>query len=217
MSSLNSALSAEHEIRVRDSHGALTKKDHLDFIDEVETLIFNDNFDELINYTNFSLCILRDTLMRSLFQSNNKKIIKYIINNIYSVSKSGVSVIHYLSAYLGNKKLVDYFIEKYQFNLELSTIAGSKPIHCACVHNSSEVIDYLIHKGVDLNSTNNNGSTAIQLIIRNHPYDTIKYFLNKLPHDNNIKDLIIEKNSDITTKQKLELLEIIFRKEHGLV
>lgn len=205
------------------------KKDHLDFIDEVRTLTFGWNFDELINYTNFSFCEFKShgDILQLLLKSNNKKIIKYVLNNIssiYAVSGDGTSIIHCLSAYLKNKEMLDYFVKKYHFDLELLTIKGSRPIHCACYHNSLEIIDYFVNnKGCDLNSTNWGGLKPIEILIMRQPYDTIKYFFAKFLDetiidnniDNNIKHSIIER-TDINTAQKIELLEMINRNEKKL-
>ena len=98
-------------------------KDHLDFPKDVESPIENMQYEELLQFTNFSLCKLMnfEHLLDVILETNNEMIIKHIINNILCINVIDDNervLIHFLVQYLNNIDLVKYFIDKYHLDLE---------------------------------------------------------------------------------------------------
>ena len=183
-------------------------KDHLDYPDEVAWIIVCRNFDELMNFTNFSLCkLINDRLIHLIFVSGNKIITRYVIDNIshITVYDYGWSLIHFLICYSEDVCLMEYFVNKYHVNLELTNInskglnynackyirmdrgelveseilEGTRLIHLACCAGSHKMIQYLVSKRVDLEAETMNGWKPIHAVCHYQNYETIKYFLSK--------------------------------------
>ena len=135
-------------------------KDHLDYVAEIELIIRNDKFYELLDFTNFSLCLLMvDNLLLSVIKCNNKLIIKHVINNIICVNIFGalnIHIIYYLTC-LNNTKIFNYFVDKYFIDLELQNNHNVRPIQNACEFGTLEMVKLLADKGVDLEAQNIGG------------------------------------------------------------
>ena len=130
-------------------------KDHLDFLDDVNECIENSQFEELLQFTNFSLCKLMYYGLIMILENNNKTVIKHVINNmscINMINESKWSLIHYLARYLIDADLMNYFIEKHHFDLQFKTPNDIQPIHLVCRNKSLEMVNLLINEGVNLES-----------------------------------------------------------------
>lgn len=163
-------------------------KDHLDFPDEVENIIKGNKYNELMCYTNFSLCRMTNdnySIFLSLIGNENKSAIKYVIDNMCCITTIEHddyqwSLIHYLSQYQGDIKLINYFFEKYCFDLEANTSDGCKPIHIACDSGTLEMIMLLVK---------NRANIEAETISKQKP---IHYICQRGSHDNTLILAIIK-------------------------
>ena len=111
----------------------MTLTDHLDYADKVECCIRTSQFDKLLEFKNFSLCNLMNTfLLAPILESNNKKIIKHVIDNLICANtiqdNNKWSLAHYLVKYLYNDtKLVRYIIEERNLELEHENLNRMRP------------------------------------------------------------------------------------------
>ena len=148
-------------------------KDHLDYPGEVDNIIRDYQLDELLTFTNFSLCeLIRDGLLMKIIKSHNNKIIKHLIDNIICIIDVLDFMKNYLVHYLlcmKNIKLFSYFVDKYHINLESQNRNGTRPIHIACEHSRIGMINYLVIKGVDLEANDNYGYRPIHCAYQRTP------------------------------------------------
>ena len=179
-------------------------KDHLDFLDEIDSYILCGMFCELKNFTNFHLCKIMSNdqtgngLLVNLLQSKDNALIKHIIDNTVSVTfidYLGCSLIHYLFFYVENITLLNYFIEKYRLNLETETVFKNRPIFHACNSNlgSLEKVKYLVNKKVDLRSRNSDNHMPIHRACLYGSLEVIHFLLDhsiKLMDDDAVMLLI---------------------------
>ena len=155
-------------------------KDHLDYPDEVEQIIKDRKFYELLNFTNFSFCKIPWYLFENIILSNNKIIIKHVIDNMTCVNIYNCKyLIHHLVR-LDDIKLFDYFVTKYFIDLNLRDLnSNATPIHFACRYGKQKIMEYLVDKGVDLNLRDNSGWQVIHYVCRFGSLEMIEYMTNK--------------------------------------
>ena len=161
-------------------------KDHLDYSDEVHTLIANEQFDELFKYTNFNVYNLDHySIFLRIIDSGNKKIIKHFISNISCHSyllcnQYGFDLV-FIERLLNLNcvKLYKYYIEKYQIDVERNYDGNYKHIHIACDIGSVEIVKFLIEKGVDLESMTQMCDKPIHLACKNGTLDIIKLLVEQ--------------------------------------
>lgn len=179
----------------------ISLKDHLDFPDTIELIILVGLFDELLNFGNFSLCVLEDTnSLLPIIKSNKEIIIKHVIDNADCIDMVASSLIRYLVE-SNNVKLLDYFVNKYHLGLELQD-KGRRPIHFACLNNGTEeMIKYLVNKGVDLEAEDNLMTKPIHLAC---VYGTIE-----------MVEILVNKGVDLEAQDDLGLNAIHFACRHG--
>ena len=157
-------------------------KDHLDFLDDVNECIDNSQFEELLQFTNFSLCKLMDYGLRIILENNNKTIIKHVINNISYINMIGGSnwsLIHYLARYLIDADLMNYFIGKYHLDLQFKILNDMQPIHLICCNKSFEMVNLLVDKGVDLECKDNFSWRPIHYACKYDLFEVVKLLVNK--------------------------------------
>ena len=157
--------------------------------------------------------------------------------DLETCTKDGDSPI-YLACQSGFQEIIQYLANK-KVNLDCKTDIGNKLIHSVCKSASLETIKCLINNGICLETVNANNWKPIHFICRYRSKEHIKYFLScdidlnaqimygydsddsydtsDEDEDNRfqergIKYLILE-NDNLNSDQKIEMLEIIFKKE----
>lgn len=161
-------------------------KDHLDFIDEVRTIIYMGlNLDALLEFTNFSLCVFKQQwVMHDLLVNGNKKIIKHVINNLSCISSVNYTyplVHNLLLSYRRNLELIQYFVEKYHLDLNYKCNYNGKNAiqHAISDNRDINLVKYLIDKGVDMESTDDNMWRPIHTSIYHNRFEIFKLLVNE--------------------------------------
>lgn len=162
-------------------------KDHLDYVDYINKIFAEKKFDQLLNFTNF--CIGKLIITRDINYLNraNNKIIKHFFDNAIDLILHYNYFVSYVFAAL-DMKLVYYFDNKYQLDVNSSEYMGNRPIHYLRLDIHLEKIKYLIKRGISLDPPNINGLTPLDMAIDNGALGVVQLLL-----DNGIQ---IETNSE---------------------
>ena len=212
-----------------DTEKSTQLKDYMDRESrQVDEYIINHKYDKLLEYTNFNLCRLMDhecdfgdniDLVGHIIESDDKKIIKHVINNtpcISTINSLGWSLIHYLIYYMKDFKLTIYFIEKYHLDIEAEKNDNWRPIHLACRYRCFDLVKYLVDKNVNLNYQVKKGWYPVHLVCLGGDFCTIQYIISKNINLDlvEIKDIkgFLNVNDKIDSNEKLELENMILSK-----
>ena len=170
-------------------------KDHLDYPDDITSILRRRTYNKLLFYTNFSLCeliLMTYPELSGLLIDNNTVIIKHLVNNIICIDvkdRYGLSFVHCLFIYSKNVKLIHYFVNKYRFDLNAKVFfSGTMPIHFACQYGSLEIVKYLVDKDIDLESKGINGQKPLHYA-----------FKSKLPNTE-IIDFLVNKGANLESE-----------------
>ena len=100
-------------------------KDYLDFTYELRHIIRNDEYEKLLEFTNFSIChLIRFNFLHHIMLYCDKKIIKHVFTNMISVTAEykegifdGINLINILSTQPFIDKNIDHMRIKENCNL----------------------------------------------------------------------------------------------------
>ena len=198
-------------------------KDHLDYPDEVKEIVWKHQYDNLLKFTNFSLCkLIYDLTLLNIIRNANKIVIKYVIDNVIdiNVSLSGYNLVHFLVD-LKHVELFNYIVDKYNIDLNAKSVTGHTPIFFACNYGTLEMIDFLLNRDINV-ELEINGYQLIHDVCCYRDYSIIKKLFSKIINlndslkkhglvDYNVKDLL-ESNQKLTSEQLNELLDIVNKK-----
>lgn len=179
---------------------------HMYNLNIINRYIKSDDFNKLLNYTNYDLSKLN---LERLFQNcKNIDILQYIIDNSIDLECEDCDKwkpIHYI-CYHSVHEIIKYIIDK-NVDLECQTKLGSRPINFLCQKQQLDSIKYLMNKNVSIYHQNNNGRTSLHAACRYNTIDVIKFLIN-LNFDQTIKAKYYESNNYISNKYlPVELLD----------
>ncbi|WP_108063184.1 ankyrin repeat domain-containing protein [Poseidonibacter lekithochrous] len=107
----------------------------------------------------------RNALFWSIYFDNIEasKILLTFASDLIVCSKQQLHVFHY-AVYKNNLALIKYLIEENQIDIETKDNLNCTPLIYAALYKKTEIIEYLIEKGADLNCTDSMGNCANSLI-----------------------------------------------------
>jgi ankyrin repeat protein len=79
---------------------------------------------------------------------------------------TGASPLYFATLY-HHTRIVELLLSKYKAMIDLSTFDGSTPLHVACEHGLTDIVQLFIRAQADLNAKMNDGTTAIMLACQN--------------------------------------------------
>ena len=141
---------------------------HGEHIDEVNDIIENEDFDELLNYESFQLEIMDEN-----FVMCNYNIFMHIIDNCLDINvwiDGGYEYLIFLVLYRCNLGKIKYLVDK-KINLEVKNSKGNTPIYYVCKTSSFDVIDLILDQDVKLGFKNNKNMTQSDYINKNCDLD----------------------------------------------
>lgn len=153
----------------------------------------SENLIDYINYSNYqNVCAIHLASFKG-----NLRVIKTLIQlgaNINCLNRTGLNVIHF--ACQGNQpNSLAYFKEYYSMDLEETDDGQGTPLHWACYSGSDKATFFLLFNGVNSNSVNKNGHTALHLAVLSRKSKIIKKLI-QYGIDYKLKD-----NNHMTAKE----------------
>ena len=79
---------------------------------------------------------------------------------------TGASPLYFATSY-HHTRIVELLLNKYKAIVDLSTFDGSTPLHVACEHGFTDVVQLLIQHQANVNAKMNDGTTAMMLACQN--------------------------------------------------
>jgi ankyrin repeat protein len=79
---------------------------------------------------------------------------------------TGASSLYFAASY-HHTRIVELLLNKYKAIVDLSTFDGSTPLHVACEHGFTDIVQLLINSQANINAKMNDGTTAIMLACQN--------------------------------------------------
>ncbi len=150
-----------------------------------KNIIDNNNYQELLNLKDIDIHILINLVEDHDFPPNNFfkniAIIKHIIDNctdINAIIKSNWRLIHYMCWAPSPPEVIKYIIDK-DVDLEVTTSRCNKPVHFVAIYSTSDVLMYMLQKGVLTDAVDENGATLDYYIFSSHNINMIKYAISK--------------------------------------
>ena len=142
---------------------------------------FRNKFNELNSLTQFldylNLRNLKgyDALLYSAYRGNYEIFQKLMDNgaNLNSNNINGLNVLH-LSVQGNRLNIVTLLMEKYIFDVNKQDNQGNTALHWAVYFNNQQCIDYLLHYNININITDNNSCTAMDIAIKRENEDLIE-------------------------------------------
>lgn len=195
-------------------------RDHVDYIETVDTIIKSGNHAELLNYKKFHIDFFYNyELLKKLFEKNNTTVIKHVIDNAINLEvESGNKnrPIHYASVY-ASFRIIRYLIRK-KINLNVVDKDGTTLLHLGFMHNRDlKIIKYLVEKAGGLEIDDHVKWKPIHHACQNSQAETIKFLLGKnvrtdgVTDDNDTPASLILENKNLTKAEKMELLDILVK------
>ena len=176
---------------------------------------FRNKFNELNSLTKFlDYLNLRnikgyDALLYSAYRGNYDIFQKLMDNgtNLNSNNINGLNVLH-LSVQGNRLNIITLLMEKYIFDINKQDNQGNTALHWAVYFNNPQCIDYLLHYNININITDNNSCTAMDIAKKRENQDLIEKIKNSFiinyrvsGHKHNIKQYFT----------KIEILKIFAR------
>lgn len=151
---------------------------HADNVQEVNRLIIQNNFEKLMNFTNFMAKHLFSSYYHLVSYCTNEKVIRHIIDNLDDLNYKGCLI--YSICDKANIKFLKYLLEKPNVDLEITTNSnGKKPIHIVCSKRSLNMLELLAEKGINLEATDDDGRTPAHYACINGCYDQLKFLMDR--------------------------------------
>ena len=146
---------------------------------------FRNKFNELNSLTQFlDYLNLRnikgyDALLYSAYRGNYEIFQKLMDNgaNLNSNNINGLNVLH-LSVQGNRLNIITLLMEKYVFDINKQDNQGNTALHWAVYFNNQQCIDYLLHYNININITDNNSCTAMDIAIKRENEDLIEKIKN---------------------------------------
>ena len=151
---------------------------------EINMLIKNNNFKELLKFEKFSLNDFAENNFVLILECSNKEIIEYVVKNIVDFNKIdlyGFTLLHYLFEHCSsNIDLIKYVLNK-KINLEVADIQGYNVMHVACAkRHGIELVKLLINKNINLECETTIGKwRPIHVAIGNGYLELVQLLMNK--------------------------------------
>ena len=142
---------------------------------------FRNKFNELNSLTQFlDYLNLRnikgfDALLYSAYRGNLEIFQKLMDNGAHLNSNNinGLNVLH-LSVQGNRLNIITVLMEKYIFDINKQDNQGNTALHWAVYFNNQQSIDYLLHYNININITDNNNCTAMDLALKRENQDLIE-------------------------------------------
>lgn len=142
-----------------------------DYLDGYRSIIsyFDDyelkpNFDRFLLYTNFTMDVngLSNNIFGKILQSNNKRVIKHVINHFVYLDINEYNVCEYVFFNNYNTFFITKLMLKYHMQIDVK-YNGKYLIHYACISNNIQLVKYLDEMGADLEAATTIGDQPIHL------------------------------------------------------
>ena len=150
----------------------------------IKKIIDDEEYTKLLSHENFDVKYLFDYIYKILNRCNDDKIVEHVVNNCSNLN----------------------------IEVNLGDFTSNRLIHLFCRHSNSELIKYLINKGIELECPDKCEEYPIHIICQRLPFEMIKYIINKgVNTKSNPKiDLIgIINGRRFTSDEKKELISMI--------
>ena len=173
---------------------------------------FNEknSFTLFLDYLNLRNIKGYDALLYSAYRGNYETFMKLMDNgaNINSNNINGLNVLH-LSVQGNRLNIITTLMEKYVFDINKQDNQGNSALHWAVYFNNQQSIDYLLYYNININITDNNNCTAMDIAIKRENEDLIEKIKNSFI----IKyGLSVTKNDIKKYFTKIEIFQIFMRK-----
>lgn len=161
----------------------------INFEDNINTIfeyIDNENYDALLNYTEFKLDELFDMIDDvEKFVKNEQLVLTHIINNAQDIEVNigdELKIIHAVLLYAPN--LLSILINK-GVNIESTIEPDMTPLHFIIKENKFDVAKLLIKFGANYKYVDSTGWNVVHFACRTTNLDMVIYFVELLESDNN--------------------------------
>lgn len=164
---------------------------------------------QFLDYLNLRNLKGYDALLYSAYRGNYEIFQKLMDNgaNLNSNNINGLNVLH-LSVQGNRLNIITLLMEKYIFDVNKQDNQGNTALHWAVYFNNQQCIDYLLHYNININITDNNSCTAMDIAIKRENEDLIE----KIKYSFIIKYGISGNKSDIQKYfTKFEMIQILAR------
>ena len=142
---------------------------------------FNEknSFTLFLDYLNLRNIKGYDALLYSAYRGNYEIFMKLMDNgaNINSNNINGLNVLH-LSVQGNRLNIITTLMEKYIFDINKQDNQGNSALHWAVYFNNQQSIDYLLYYNININITDNNNCTAMDIAIKRENEDLIEKIKN---------------------------------------
>lgn len=157
--------------------------DYNDNKDQINKFISSNQFNKLLNYKNYdikNMCLYINHMVSNCSQLD---IINYVIRNCINIKEyldgSAYNLLQRLCK-KDNLDMIKYFVEEVGMNIESTQNSSKKDnlIHIACREEATNIISYLISKGVNLESENNEKVRPIHIACSKKNINIVKQLID---------------------------------------
>lgn len=177
----------------------------------INNIIKAQQFDELLNYTNFDLSLIKNYWQ--LIKYANENIVYHIVtntDNIHYINEYGDLLIHECCRRNSGIKIIQYLIDK-KIDLNHKNNFGWTPLHIACQFQSYSVINLLIDQNINIELHNNLNLQPIHIACVYRTYDIVKLFINRQKNISKLNNIIWSiDNHNLFTNDEKNRVKVFF-------
>ena len=151
---------------------------HYDNSDKINEIIYQSEFMELINYTEFDWSLFGFRNIKKIIESHDLISFKYLINNTLNLEAVDKCRLIHIACRYGSVKMVKLLIDK-NVNLETENDDNWRPIHIACRYGSVEMVKLLVDKHINLEAEISNGWRPIHFACCRKSVKMVKLLIDK--------------------------------------